>query len=404
MKSILILFGLLLSFNVLLSQNKYDFEYEINSSAFGEERKFYVHVHEGYYSNELDSFGVIYILDAQSSSFYNNAKSIIDYLVWGYQITPMIVVGIHSDNRSTEFIPLDNSLPSESDENNGTAHLLREHMEEEIFPLVSEKFRVNDFRAIIGHSRAGAFIANTIFSDEKDLFNAYIAISPGMHYLNNQLLDAAEEEISSGTNFHKFYYCSYGTVGSLEAYFKPQVNYLDSLFNAHPNNTIEWQMKEMEGKSHWGVVAPSIVDGVLKMNRAYEVDQLLIEKFALNEDKSINEQVAEYYNEQKEKLGIVFPMTALNLRYYGNEFSEIGKYNRAIEMYDMSIELDKNQIRSYFGKAGSYEELKDLGNAKSVYEEALKVLELNENDLQEDRLLKLKEQIQENLARIDKEK
>lgn len=386
------------------AQEQYDFDYKIDSEAFETERKFYVHVHEGYYNNDIDSFGVIYVLDAQASSFYNNAKSIIDYLDWGYQISPMIVVGIHSENRHKEFIPLDRSMAKDSSDNIGQAEKLRDHIEKEIFPVISENYKVNEFRALIGHSRAGAFIANTLFSDKKDMFNAYISISPGMHYLNNQILNDVEHMISSNAVFNKFYFCSHGTVGPLEAYFKPQVNYIDSLFAAHPNKTIDWYKAELKDKTHWTVVAPSIVEGVLEMNRSYQVDQVLIDEFASNEDKTIREQVDAYYKMQNEKLGFTIPPMAYQYRFYANDYSELGNYKRAIELYDLSIELNKNDIRSYHGRAWAYRQLQDNSNAIKTYHEALEVLELNEMNIKADELDKKISNIKQQIKDIETNK
>lgn len=400
MKTLWVLISYSLFTSVLFSQNKIDFDYNIKSEAFDKERKFYVHVHEDYYLNEVDSFGVVYVLDAQASSFYNNAKSIIDYLVWSYQISPMIVVGIHSDNRGTEFIPLDRSLTKDDDDNNGQVHLLQKHIEGEIFPIIKRDFRVNDFKALIGHSRAGAFIAATLFSEKRDLFNGYIAISPGMHYVNKQILNDAAKMIQEQSEFHKFYYCSYGTVGSIEKYFDPQVNYLDSLFSAHPNKTIDWNMKKIEGKTHWGVVAPSIADGMIKMNRAYQVDQYLVEQFAEQKDRPIKEQIDAHHQNQFEKLQYAFPVNPARYRRYGNEIEEYGNYKSAIELYDLAISLDGKDLRTYMNKGNALIEMGENIQAKKVYNEALMILQSGNLDMEQEQVDRYRKRIQNNLEKL----
>lgn len=389
-----------ISLSSLAAQNKFDFDYNINSKVFNTERKFYVHIPDDYYKNQSDSLGVIYILDSQAKAFYNNAKGIIDYLGWGYQIPKMIVVGIHSENRHKEFIPLDRSKDNEDPENIGQAEKLRMHLKDEIFPILQKEFRTNKFKAIIGHSRAGAFIANTVFSDSHDLFNAYIAISPGMHYLNRQILDDAQSMIKEKVEFNNFYYCTHGTVGSLESYFAPQVNYLDSLFKVHPNNTIHWKTKEITGNTHWSVVAPSIVEGLMEMNRAYQIDQLLIEKFARNKGISLKEQFETYYEQQEQMLNYTIPLKAPDLRYYGNEMMELGRHTQALELYNLSLEVDKNQIRTYFDKAGALIQLKDIVAAKKVYEIAEKILAINKAQLEKEQLDKYKESLQKKIESI----
>lgn len=384
----------------LFAQEKSEFDFNISSEIFGSDRKFNVFVPERYHNNKSDSLGVIFILDSQSQEFFNNAKSIIDYLIWSYQIAPMIVVGIHSENRHKEFIPLDKSLDENHSENIGQAEKLRKHLKEEVFPILDTTFRINKFKVLIGHSRAGAFIANTIFGNNKDLFNAYISISPGMDYLNRQILNDAEKMIKSNADFNIFYYCTYGTVGSYEPYFQKQVNYLDSLFMAYPNKTIQWNKKELKGKSHWSVVAPSIVEGLIEMNRAYQVDQFLIEEFSKNVELGLKEQIDTYYINQEEKLKYTIQPNAGDLRYYGNEMQEVENYNRSIELYDLSLSLNKNEIRTYLSKASVLTQMKKYSDAERVYNDALKILEINEAQLEQTQLDMNKERIQKSIEEL----
>ncbi|MEM7659067.1 MAG: alpha/beta hydrolase-fold protein [Bacteroidota bacterium] len=402
MKSGAFFFSLLFSISSLFAQQTYDFEYEVESEVFSKDRKFYVHLHEDYYFNDIDSFGVVYVLDAQADAFYQNAKGIIDYLVWVYQITPLIVVGIHSDSRYKEFIPQDRSLPSDSPDNVGEAEKLQAHLREEVFPKISEDFRVRDFRAVIGHSRGGAFLANTLFGEQKDLFHAYLSISPGMHYLDNQILEDAEDMIQAEASFHKFFYCSHGTVGSLEERFKLQVDHLDSLFTTHPTPTIHWEKRTFEGKTHWTTVAPAITEGILAMNRAYQVDQYLIEAFAKQADQSLAAQMSAYAKQQEVKLGSFMELEPYRLRRYGDDFSEREHHRRALELYEMSLEAAPNDITTYLRKASVYRELSEPEKAEAVYQAALEVLDRNEAEWEEEKIEENREKILRKLENMKK--
>ena len=379
-------------------QEKQDFEYSISSEAFGKERKVYVHLPETYHENPSDSFGVIYILDAQARSFYEQAKGILSYLNWSRHIFPVIAVGICSDNRGSEFVPLNRSLAAEDEDNFGRAHVLQEHLSQEVFPLIEKTFRVNDFRGIIGHSRGGAFLATTLFSDQKDLFHAYIAVSPGMHYLDGQILKDAEQMIVSQAKFNKFFFATHGTVGSLEKYFEPQVNHLDSLFREHPNETLHWNKLKVNDATHWSCVAPSVAQGLMEMSRAYQVDQYLIDLFASSEKKTIKEQVEAYYEEQEAKLGFTFPLPASRYHYYAGQQSEYGNAEQAIELYDLALEAEPNRIRSLWGKSWIYEEKGENEQVKPICDEILKIVELNEIGMTEEDQEKWRERIRKRLA------
>lgn len=380
MKNAFIFLTLLLISNYSISQDQeVDFEFTIDSEHFKKERKIYVHLPKDYYQMDEQEFGVIYVLDGQGTSFYNNAKSIIDYLVWGSQIFPVMVVGIHSDDRGPEFVPKNRTLADDDPDNFGTAHLLQGHLAEEVFPLIQEKFRTSQFRALIGHSRGGAFVANTLFSDKKDMFNAYVAISPGMHYIDKQILNDVETSIKSGAPFHKFFYATYGTIGSLEKYFKPQVEYIDSLLTEHPNPTLVWEKKEFENTTHWGVVAPSISYALLSMSRAYQADQYLIDKFCDTKTKSVAEQIDHYYQQQEKNLGFTYPISARDIKYYGDQQSEYENYDRASELYELAISKGGADHRLFSSAGWNYQKWGKKQKAKEYYERCIKLYE--ENDM-----------------------
>lgn len=371
---------------LIFGQEMYDFVYTINSDYFEEERTFYIHVPEDYYKDSTVDYNVVFVLDAQAESFYNNAKGIIDYLVWSYQIMPTIVVGVSSNNRGTEFVPLDKQKPGDDPANNGQAHLLTSHIQNEIMALVEREFRIRRPYVLIGHSRGGAFVANTLFSEHKDVFDAYIGISPAMHYLDKQILQMAEHEISTGSEFNKFFFCSYGTVGTQEAYFGPQVEYLDSLFYTYPNQTIQWEKKKFNGLSHWGVVAPSLVYGIQSMSRAYKADQYLIEQFAKNNDKNIADQLESYYIDQKDKLGISFKLDFGDLRYYAEQQAEFENYKSASELFKLALIDKQNDARANIGLANALRELKEYDAAVLYYKRVLEVLKENEMNWSESKI------------------
>ncbi len=394
--TILFLFSLFTT--IAFSQNQYDFDFTIDSEAFGTERKIYVHVPEDYYLDSTTLFGVVYVLDAQATSFYNNAKSIIDYLFWGYQIMPTIVVGIHNNDRNSEFIPLNTKLKNDDPENYGRAHLLQQHFATEVFPLIEDRFRTNPLRTLIGHSRAGAFIANTIFGEQKDLFNAYIAISPSMGYMDNQVLFQAENKIKEKPIMNKFLFASHGTVGSPEINFIPQVNFLDSVISEYQNPTLVWKKKTFDETTHWSVVAPSIAYGMMEMNRAYTVDEYTLEEFMKNEELTLKEQINAKYKSQKTSLGHSFPLTEDKLRRYASMNYGRENYKRSIEFYQLALEISPDNFRNLQGLANAQLAYGLKDDALSNYEKTLQLLKENKMQLSEEQVQRRMEQINKIIA------
>lgn len=213
-------------------------------------------------------------------------------------------------------------------------------------------------------------------------------------------MNGSAKMIEQETEFHSFYFCTHGTVGSLERYFEPQVEYIDSLLTMHPNNTIVWAKKEFKGTSHWSVVAPSLTYGLVEMNRAYQVDQYLIDTYARNADASLATQIEEREERQKKILGYTVPVDAASYRYYGNQQSEYGNHDKAIELFDLSLALDPHNLNTYWNKAWAFRNLNNVSNAISTYKTALELVESGQLDLSAESANRWKKNIKEELDKL----
>ena len=384
------------------AQTKTDTSHIISSAAFEQDRHVYVHLPEQYLESPSDSFGVIYVLDAQAEAYWDQAKSIIDYLVWSYQIMPVIVVGIHSDNRGTEFIPKDKRMSLEHPDNDGEADLLLQHLEEEVMPWITNNFRITPWRVLIGHSRGGAFIAHTLSGTKRELFNAYLAISPSMGYLDGQIMKDLETTLQSKPDFHKFLYYTHGSVGSMEKSFGKQVSWLDSLTAEISNPTLQIETRVFTGTSHFSVVAPSIAYGMVAISRAFMADQQLVDDFANHSNLSIRDQLNSYYVQQQTTLGYTVPIDAASYNYYASQQSEYGNHHKALELFELALEEDPNHIQSYFGRAWAYRNLNDVQAAIKSYQEAEHILESGVLDWPEERVSQWRENLARELEALDK--
>ena len=391
----------LLSSGLLLNaQDSRDTTLLIDSKAFGVERKVHVHLPERYLNRPEETFMVVYALDAQSERYWNMAKGNVTYLVDNFQVLPMIIVGIHHDNRGQELVP----APSDTTANKngkGRAHLLQQHLQEEVFPLIEARYRVSDKRAVVGHSRGGAFITHTLFSDQRDMFDAYIGISPAMYYWENQVLEEAAEELAAQPKFSKFLFCTHGTVGNYETSFSKQVAQLDSLIKRYPNASLVWKTMELEGTTHWTVVAPSWNQGLMELTRQFTVDLYLLQKFAANEGLRLRQQAEEYLAVQEALLGWSVPLRASDLNYYAGEFKGMGMMDRAQECYEWALRLDPDNFQVYANTAYFNKQQGRKVESLRYFQTALLLLEKQKDSLDERRYTDSKEWIEEEIAELE---
>ena len=381
----ILLCGLILaSINLNLhAQSAEDLDHQFQSEVYEGERKIRVHLPKRYAEDSTQEFLVTYVLDAQSDHFWDMAKSNISYLVNNHQILPMIVVGIVSDNRGSEFSPKNPEL---------TEHLIKE-----VFPWVESNYRVNQFRTIIGHSWGGAFVGNTLFSEHADLFDAYIGVSPSLDAYDWMILNQADSILQINQNLPKFFYCTAGTVGIREAESLECLKRAGEIFEKHPNESLVWKPVIFEDKDHWSCVIPSINDGLVQMSRNYFVDQYMMEEMVRNSDQSLQAQVETFNTQQFEKYGYVYKPGFRYLRFVANDFRNLEDYETALVIYDWALELQPDDLRVWMNVADVHDKMEDIPKAKEAMNKTIALLEVEKENISEKFYNNVKEWAEEKL-------
>ncbi len=357
--------------------------HKIESKVFNKERRVKVFLPERYQRDTISKFAVVYILDAQSDRIWNLAKGNIGYMVDNYSIMPMIAVGIVSDSRGSEFDPENSDL--------------HKHFKEEVFPLIESHYRVDHFRAVVGHSWGGAFIGNTIFSEHRELFNGYIGISPSFGDSDNVIEKHAKRLLESNTTFGKYLYFSFGTVGRREAEFGNFVKNIDQLIKTNPNASLAWNMHHIQDVDHWQIVGPSFCSGLLYMSRNYFADQSTIEGFAKG-NSDLKNQLTEFNASKASTFGYVHRASPAYLNFTANDFRDLENYDTALELYNLALEQDPDNVKVHVNISDIYDKIGDRENAKSSFNHTLKLLHEQRSNLGNNYFKNIKEWIEERLA------
>lgn len=372
MKSIKILFVLnfLLCFNTSIAQENVNISLEIDSKVFGKERKVKVYLPPVYKRDSISKYPVVYVLDAQSDVFWGAVNGNGGYMVNNYSVMPMIFVGIVSDSRGPEFNPENSKL--------------HQHLKEEVFPLIEEAYRTDGFRAILGHSWGGAFVGNTLFSDKRDMFDAYIGISPSFGDTDdNVIVKNADTLLSKNTKFGKYLYFSHGDVGRREVEFERNVNNIDALLKKYPNKTLSWQPRKIKGVGHWQIVGPSICDGLLSMSRNYFADQKVIQDFAKISNGDLKDKISKFNASRKEIFGYNHKASAGYLNFVANDFRDLDDYKTALEVYNLALDEKPNSVRIHVNICDVYDKMGNTAEAKKRFLKTQKLLEEQKDEVSE---------------------
>ncbi len=367
----------------LYAQDQQEFEHTINSKIFGKERTIKVFLPSGYERDSTRTFPVTYLLDAQHKVFWDIAKGNIGYLNYNYSIMPMIVVGVVSDSRGSEFNPENTELQT--------------HLQNEVFPLIEANYRTDGFRAIVGHSWGGAFVGNTLFSDKRDMFNAYIGISPSFGDTDNVIVKHADSLLKLSTKFGKYLYFSYGDVGRREVEFKGYVNSIDSLLKKYPNKTLAFDRRPIKRVGYWQIVGPSICDGLISMSRNYFADQKVIEDLSRGVNGGLERYIDHFNKTQEETFGYIHKASSGYLNFVANDFRDLKQYDSALALYEIALKEKPDNVKVYVNISDVYDKMGRHDLAKTSFLKTQKLLEEQKSEVGDNYYKNVSEWIQEKL-------
>lgn len=352
----------------LKSQEKNTSEIRFHSDVFGGERTLRIFLPERYEWDTTGQFLQVYVLDAQDEQVWNMVTGNIDYLVSRYCVIPMMVVGIVSENRGKEFNPKNSELT--------------EHFKKEVFPKIESDYRVFPHKTLIGHSWGGAFVGNTLFSENKDMFDAYLGLSPSFGAIDGRIFNQASQMTNKKTNFKKYFYFSSGTVG-MEKEYRGNVMKMDSILSSGTSEDLIWQPAMFENLDHFSALSPAICEGLVKMSRCYFADQKTLEDFVENGVSDLKNEILDFNQQQEALLGFSYNAGPGYYRRMGEQFREEEKMDIAIAMFEYAIELDKENIKSWTGLADCYDAIGNTEMAKKAFLRLLDLMEQNKESLSE---------------------
>ena len=386
-------------------EQEFEFDYTITSDAFGDDRNITVYLPPSFYKYPDDKFTVTYILDGHFDPFIDLGVKIIEYNTYMYKYTPTIVVGIHAKKRGWEFSAPD---PTDEDDMNykgGRAPELQRHLKDEVIPFVDSIYgkRLLDFRNLIGHSSGGAFVLWSLFSDERDIFDGYISISPGIRSDSEYILENIDFRLKNGERFNKFLYCSSGTVGEREELFGGAVARIDSMLNVYPDHGLLWRKSTFEGTGHWTCVPPSFNTAMVELTRAFRVDEKTMYDFAANEEASMVDQIEAFYAERKKQYGFVEIPLPGYLKSTAWELMDKKKYKASLGIYDWGLQQHPDNYTLMRARALLLVEMKKNKMAADALGKVLERLEGVKDKMSEERYQSHKEYLGKKLKEVSED-
>lgn len=354
-------------------------EYEIDSKVFGGKRLVSVSTPVGYAEKDTNTkYLVAYLFDGQFTPYFNMINSVIQYYSQVGDGVPMVVISIHTENRSLEFTPKANHPETvEGWEGRcGSADKMTAFLREEVIPQVEEKYNVHPYRLGIGHSLGGTYVMTEILKN-KSLFNAAIAISPNMLYDTEQVVEQGKRYFRAEPNARAFIYCSAGDQGKMENSFRVSLEKLHADAQENLPKKMTWTYEMLKGDSHMSTFLPTFDNGYLAFSEKWILTETKMN--ALTESNQPLLDFENFFAQISDFAGFDYRPNSNDYNDFAYTLDYFDKQNLAIEVLNKAISLFPTDANLYDSRGEMFEKLGQDKEAHASFALALKTLEQNKS-------------------------
>ncbi len=163
---------------------------EIRSDILEENRILNVYLPNGYSSDTLKKYPVIYLLDGSMDEDFIHVLGIVQFgsFSWIDMLPESIVIGIANVDRKRDFtFPTNNKKDKEDFPTAGKSKKFIDFIAKELQPFVKHRYKTTAVRTLIGQS-LGGLLATEILFKKPALFDNYIIASPSLWWDDGSLL------------------------------------------------------------------------------------------------------------------------------------------------------------------------------------------------------------------------
>jgi len=335
----------------------------IKSKKVNADREIQIILPRGYEEKQEQKFPLLVVLDADY--LIAPTASNIRYGVNFDEYLDFIIIGINqatNNDRVYDSEFEDTGIPSV----NGGAFY--EFITQEVVPYIESKYRVQPFRAIMGHGVTAGFINAFLYKDVP-FFNAFIAMSP-------ILATNMETNVASSLSALKkpvFYYLS-DTDGDLPEE-KVKINLLNQNIKAIKNENLNYKFEHFPEGNHYSYALQAIPSALNFIFKGY--GRIDMEEFN-NKIMVLESGHAQYLMDKYEKIENKYGFTpTIRLSDFEAIEAAIVKKGNSEELIPLAKLAEKHYPETMLGAyhLALYEEkMDDWGRAEKAY---LKAFSLN---------------------------
>ena len=228
----------------------------VHSDQLNSPRELKIQLPRNYDSKAERVYPLIIVLDGDY--LFEPVAGNVDYQAYWEDIPECFVVGVNQEiYRSTDFEYDDAGNLTE----NGEKFYM--FLAKELIPYLESKYRVSAFKVVVGHDEGANFINNFLLKN-KDLFRAYISLSPD---LEEGVVDKIKPQLAS-LEEETFYYLATGSE-DFKA-IKSEVVECDAKLKTVENEKLKYTFHNFDDANHYSLVGMGIPKALTKIFTLYK--------------------------------------------------------------------------------------------------------------------------------------
>lgn len=325
---------------------------KFHSNILNEERTLLIYLPPNY-QHSTERYPVLYLLDGTWN--FHHVTAAVQFLSAQRLIPRMIVAGLANTDRNRDFLPTHMNHIRTS----GGGDNFLKFIETEWIPYMDKHFRAEPYRILVGHSFGGLFSVYAMLT-KPDLFNAYIAISPSLHWDNMLVLKKAQKFFKKRLSFKKFLYMSMGNetrdmILSIQNFSKILKNHAPRDFRRH----YEFMKKE----THNSTPLRTVYNGLEMLYDGWRLPQKTIAGGL--------KAIEKHYGGLSKKFGYTVPVPEAVLNNLGYHYLRKREVEKALEIFQLNVERFPGSANVYDSLGEALETAGQFEAAKKNYQLAL---------------------------------
>jgi len=353
---------------------------KIESNILGESREIYVSLPPRYNQN-VNDYPVIFVLDAEF--MFDITRSMTTLWAARNYMPESIVIGLPNPTHKDRF-ELSQKVKGKSGRyaynGGGNPEKYLNFFNEELFPLLQKKYRINSNRTIIGLSPTAGTVYQA-FLDEPKQFNHFIAMNSGIQKTFDSGQTIAERLIES-VKHHKnsTLYMGRGEVSKERKAIQQQFT---KDFNKESSSNVRLKFDNLEGEFGYAIVVNSLSSA---FRFIYPRDIYNVDYTAFLKAKDPTKTIELFYANLSARYGYnIYPVEITDYNYYNlfhmmRRLISSNQIKDAKKLVQLALSYYPNSSNFYYRLAQVNQAENDIKSATRHLKKSIRLAEKHNNE------------------------